>query len=154
MSFTDTWRNAKVNDGESNTMPPDEGDYEVVLTNAKAFTAKSGSEIAVLELRVLIPETSAGYEWTEFLRFDSQMSANFAKTACFRLGVDVENIGTFDELNTALQAQVGGYYAVKVVRKGEYLNTYIDEQLTPAQTPEAAAPATTEPVMDDDGVPF
>lgn len=149
MTFAETWEKA-TSDGNENSSPPPEGTYEIALIGASAFTSKKGSEIVKLELRVV----SAGeqdHEWTEIRSFGSQGAANAAKATCFRIGVDVDNVSSLDELDTELKTHVGAYYSVNVVRNGEYMNTYFEEATQPAEVPVDFQPA---PVPDDDDVPF
>jgi hypothetical protein len=146
VSFTETWSKATV-DGTENTSPPPEGLYEVALTGASAFTSKKGTEIVKLEFRVMSAQEN-GHEWTEIRSFGSQGAANAAKATCFRLGVDVDQVTSLDELDTELKGRTGRYYEAKVVRNGEYLNTYIEGDATPAGQEPAAGPAN------DDDVPF
>lgn len=157
MSFTDTWPTAKINDGDSNTDPPDEGEFDTILTNAGAFTSKEGKDLVKLELRVLEGQHT-GYEWTEFRNFGSQGAANTAKTTCSRLGIDVDQITAFADLDAELKAVAGNNYLVKVARNGEYLNTYFEGRL--ASVPTDARPPVAEPTpapsskMSDDDIPF
>jgi hypothetical protein len=150
MSFADTWEKATV-DGE-NASPPPEGTYEIVLIGASAFTSKKGSEIVKLELRV-VSSTEQWHEWTEIRSFGSQGAANAAKATCFRIGVDVDNVSSLDELDTELKTHVGTYYSVNVVRNGEYMNTYFEEATQAADVPAPSEPGSAQPIEDDD-VPF
>jgi hypothetical protein len=157
MSFTDTWLTAKVNDGDSNTDPPDEGSFDVILTTAGAFTSKDGKDLVKLELRVLEGEHT-GYEWTEFRNFGSQGAANAAKTTCFRLGIAVDQIAAFTDLDAELKMVAGNNYLVKVVRNGEYLNCYFEGRL--ASIPTDTQPPTADPTptpaqrLADEDIPF
>ena len=153
MSFSENWSKATV-DGSENTSPPPEGTYEVALVQASAFTSKKGAEIVKLEFRV-VSVKEQGHEWTEIRSFASQGAANAAKATCFRLGVDVETVATLEELDSELKACAGRYYEVTVKRNGEYLNTYVEDVVTPSGgTPPAGdfQPAPV-PLLDDD-VPF
>jgi hypothetical protein len=151
MSFAETWPKATI-DGSDNTDPPPEGSYEVTLVNGSAFTSKKGTDIVKLELRV-VGAAEQGYEWTELRSFGSQGAANAAKATCHRLGVDVEAVASLEGLDAQLKDHIGAYYAFNVVRKGEYLNTYIEEATQAAAVPVASEPGSVQPVEDDD-VPF
>lgn len=151
MSFADTWPKATI-DGSDNTDPPPEGKYEVTLVNGSAFTSKKGTDIVKLELRVVSPDEQ-GYEWTELRSFGSQGAANAAKATCHRLGVDVEEVASLEELDSEIKGHIGAYYSVNVVRNGEYMNTYIEEATQAAEVPEPSEPGSVQPI-DDDDVPF
>jgi hypothetical protein len=146
VSFSETWEKATV-DGTENTSPPPEGEYEVALISASAFTSKKGTEIVKRELRVVSPQQQ-GHEWTEIRSFGTQGAANAAKATCFRLGVDVDAVSSLEELDVELKALGGRYYEAKVVRNGEYLNTYIEGDATPVADFQPA------PVPADDDIPF
>lgn len=154
MSFEETWPKATV-DG-SNSNPPQEGEYELLLKGASAFNSKAGKDIVTLDLEV-VSAIETGYEWTELRSFASQGAANAAKATCHRLGVDVESVSSLEELDSALKAVVGGYFSATVKRNGEYLNTYINEATQAAQVP---VPVDPEPVpsgvasADGDDIPF
>jgi hypothetical protein len=149
VSFTDTWQKATI-DGSDNTSPPPEGKYEVALIDASAFVSKKGTEIAKLEFRV-VSVNEQGHEWVEIRSFATQGAANAAKATCHRLGVEVDQVGSLEELDGALKSCVGSYYAVNVVRKGEYLNTYVEEATKDA--PDETGFKAAAPDSDDD-VPF
>lgn len=156
MTFNDTWPTATVNDGErDDRTPPPEGDYDVALVDAGAFTAKSGNDIVKLGLRV-IGGLSNGHEWTELRNFKSQGAANATKTTCARLGVPVEGVSSLAELNDRLKEIVGQYFEVTVQRNGEYLNTYINGPAipdVPINEPEPIA-VGSDPSPGDDDIPF
>lgn len=149
MSFEDTWASAKVNDGNSNNDPPAEGDFQVRLMGASAFTSKGGNEVMTLELRVTEGE-HADYEWTELRGFGSQGAANAAKTTADRIGVDVASVRSLAELDAALKRFVGWHYEVNVARSGEYLNTYFNAAFPPEGAEPAPAPTPATP----DDIPF
>jgi hypothetical protein len=146
VSFADTWAKATV-DGNENTSPPPEGVYEVALIAASAFTSKKGSEIVKLEFKVM-SVNEQGHEWTEIRSFGSQGAANAAKATCHSLGADVD-VASLEDLDGELKALVGRYYEAKVVRNGEYLNTYIEGDATPVSDFQPAP----LPAGDDD-IPF
>lgn len=151
MSFTETWPKASAEGTNDDSAPPPEGTYEVALVDASAFTSKKGAEIVKLELRVVSAQEN-GHEWTEIRSFASQGAANAAKATCHRLGANVEEVTSLDELDTQLKALTGRYYEVNVVRNGEYLNTYVEHEstadhATPVEEPAAGA-------KDTDKVPF
>lgn len=154
MSFTENWSKATI-DGTENTSPPPEGKYEVALTDASAFVSKKGSEIVKLELRV-VSVNEQGHEWVEIRSFATQGAANAAKATCHRLGIDVESVSSLDELDTELKTCVGRYYAVNVVRNGEYVNTYVEDIVTPqaAAEPEFKPAGFKPATVDDDDAPF
>lgn len=163
MTFADTWGTARVNDGNTdNQGPPPEDDYDVVLIDAGAFVARSsGNEVAKFVLRVVSPNQS-GWEWTELVNFKNQQAANFAKTTCARVGIDVSQVTTLEHLNMELKALIGNYYAVSVKRNGEYLNGYINgpaqQASQPAPAPQyvgaTAGPSSHYTDIDTDEVPF
>jgi len=146
MSFQEMWPKAKINGGDGTSPPP--GSYEVLLKGASAFTSKGGVDVVKLELEV-VSEPERGHEWTELHNFSSQGKANALKATVSRLGIDVDAISSFSDLDTALGKRVGSYYTVDVVQKGDYLNTYIDGPSTPARQ---EAPMVAS--VSDEDVPF
>lgn len=159
MSFDDNWQHAKVGESDGTLDPPDEGDFEVRLVDARAFTSKAGKDIVVLEVRVVDGGPHNDYQWTELRNFASQGAANAAKTTCDRIGVDVENIASLDDLDEALKQRIGDHCEVTVKRNGEYLNTYFNEAVPrPESGPAVPIASGGEPMggntQDDEDIPF
>jgi hypothetical protein len=121
--FDSAWGSASVGDGEqSNFDPPPDGDHIAELRKASALTSKKGDDWVVLEFR----EIRSGHDWTVMLGFKSQGQANVTKTACFRLGVQVDEVFSLEQLGQELERKVGGYFEVTVQTNGEFRNTYIN----------------------------
>ena len=153
MSFSETWPKASA-DGTDDSAPPPEGSYEVALTDASAFTSKKGAEIVKLELRV-VSVNENGHEWTEIRSFGSQGAANMAKATCYRLGCDVDEVDSLDELDLQLKALVGRYYEVTVKRNGEYVNTYVEQETTAEHAvPVPATGPADDSTADKDDLPW
>lgn len=159
MTFAQTWERASV-DGSNDAGPPPEGAYELLLKGASAFVSKGGNEIVKLELEV-VSAVEQGYEWAELRGFGSQKQANAAKATCHKLGIPTDTIKSLEELDAALKARVGGYFAADVKRNGDYLNTYIDgptgggiDAVPVAAQPAAAAAPASQPAFSDDDIPF
>jgi hypothetical protein len=153
MSFVDTWPKATV-DGSNNNDPPAEGAYELALIGASAFVSKKGNEIVKLEFEV-VSQVENGYQWTEVRGFGSQGQANAAKATCHGLGVDTDQVVSLEQLDGALKERIGGYYGARIVRNGEYLNTYIDGAVAgrdPRPPEPAAVPTGSD--FDDEDIPF
>jgi hypothetical protein len=157
MSFHDSWAKAQVSDGQGgdgNRAAPDEGKFVVEVIDAAAFTSKAGDDYLKIELRVTSSEHT-GYEWTELRNFKSQGAATAAKTTCAKLGIPVEQVSDFEQLDVEMKAVIGYSYAVTAARNGEYLNTYIDERVGGSDIPSdvpRGVPAGA--VADDDDIPF
>ncbi len=135
--FANEWGGATVDGGEqSNFDPPPDGDHVIELRKASALTSKKGDDWVVLELR----ELRSGHDWTMMLGFKSQGQANVTKTACYRLGVQVDEVYSLEQLGQELGRKVGGYYEVAVQTNGEFRNTYING---PARQADVAAAAGT-----------
>lgn len=157
MSFDDQWAGASAEGPSNDSGPPPEGAYDVALIGASAFVSKGGNEIVKLELRV-VSTKEQGYEWTQIYGFSNQGAASAAKTTCAKIGVDVESIDSFAELDKALAGQVGNYYEVDVVKKGEYLNTYFQGSTEPTDAQRAVGgtdpgPEPGDPGFDPDLIP-
>ena len=154
-SFASTWPSATVApDGTAESNPPPEpGEYEVSVQNAKAFTSKAGNEVMVIELRDL----ATGYVWPVLNGFKSDKQTEVAKSFAARLGVSVDEVASLEELDYALKLVIGSYFRVAVVQNGQYLNTYVNERLAsvalPSDVPEGDVP-THATDADDTPIPF
>lgn len=150
MSFDENWGKAFA-DGPAPNEAPDPGVYDVALTDAAAFTSKAGNDVAKLDLRI-VSEHLRDHEWTLILGFKNEGQAGVAKQQCAALGVDVSQIGSLDDLDTALKQFIGRYFTVEVKQNGQYRNTWIQVEVTselPAEFPERVAAAAG-----DEDVPF
>lgn len=152
MSFDSTWSTADPDavGNIDNAEPPEPGVYDVTLIGAGAFTSKKQEDWVKLLWRRM-PD---GHEWPVLLGFASEKGANFTKRECRELGVNVDTVGSLDELDTAVKAYVGHYYTVEVVQNGEFRNTYLRGRMSdvPADTSDFAPAAVSGPV--DDTIPF
>lgn len=139
--FDSQWTGATVGDGEQSNFDPPAGDgeYVVELVKATAITSKKGDDWVVLELADLVSR----HQWTLMLGFKSQGQANITKTACSRLGIQVDEVSSLTELANSLEDLAGAFFEVTVKTNGEYRNTYIDG---PARHPVSDVPAPTEPL--------
>jgi hypothetical protein len=123
MSFDSTWPTAdpdavgNVDNGE----PPEPGFYDVVLIDASALTSKKNEDWVILKWQIL----GTDHDWPQVLGFRSEAAANFTKREVRELGVNVDQIGSLDELDTALRTQVAKFFRVEVVQNGDFRNTYI-----------------------------
>lgn len=157
-TFDSEWNNAQVDgDQQSNFDPPADGEYIVELKKATALTSKKGDDWVVLELR----ELELGYDWTVMLGFKSQGQANLTKTACYRLGIQVDEISSLSDLSDQLESCAGGYYEIEVKTNGDYRNTYINGPARPqdarTDVPVPIDRADFQPVpdtADDDDIGF
>lgn len=158
MSFGETWGNTTVSDNEQSE-PPEPGTYEVALDDARAFTAKSGKDWFVVELRVVTGE-NIGHQWSVLADLTKEGGVKAAKSMSAKLGLPVDEIHSLDDLDRLAKLHTGSYYEVDVVQKGEFRNTYIRGPLTGEQTSTSDVPAdvpaaaTTAPAYDDDDIPF
>lgn len=148
--------NAASEDGnfEPSEAPPD-GLYEIMVTDFKAFESKAGKAIVVVELRA-VGGAANGHEWAIVSGFGSPGAIGVTKSTCSRLGVDVAHpsitgapdpaaaLAALDAAGKA--AAVGQWFSVKVERKDDYTNTYIDSKLSP---PAAMQPAPVSDVNSD-----
>lgn len=161
--FDQTWKDADPDaaGGGDDLTPPPDGTYDVALTGASAFIARTtGNAMVKMEWRV-IGSDHQDYEWTVLLGFKSQKQANMTKREARNLGVDVDNVDGIDALDDALRGCVGRYYTVETKTNGDFKNTYIsdlgpissDIPITDMPQPETV-PAGGGDDSDDDGVPF
>lgn len=155
MSFDSTWPTADP-DAVGNTdngEPPEPGIYDVVLIEASAFTSKKDEDWVVLKWQILGTE----HDWSVLLGFRSEAAANFTKRECRELGVNVDGVGSLDELDTALKVQVAKFFKVEVVQNGNFRNTYIRGSGSPSTDipvdPSEFAPVNAGGVPDED-IPF
>lgn len=148
MSFAARWADADPDAAGAENNPPEAGVYDVVLIEADAFTSKAGDDYVKLRWQRVDDPT---WEWDQLQGFRTQAAASFAKREVRELGVDVDVIGSLDELRGAISTHIGSYYTVEVEQRGEYRDTYIRGSTRPdlAAAPPPAA-AETEP----DDIPF
>jgi hypothetical protein len=151
MGFDDTWADADPDQG-GNDNPPDDGIHDVALVDARAFTSKGGDDTVVFEWRTV----DGDYSWSQVCGFKSPKAAGFTKGQCITAGVDVDSVGSLDELDAALKECVAGFYEVEVQRNGEFVNTYIRGGQKPSQPDVPADTAGLQPAAasKDDDVPF
>jgi hypothetical protein len=128
MSFDDTWASATVEDQPDRTQPPEPGLYTVAIQDAKAITSEAGEDWVIIELEG-IDGAAPNTEWSVLQGFKSPQQAGFTKRVCRDLGVDIDAVGSLDELDTALKPIVGRYFTVQVKQNGEYRNTYFQGQV-------------------------
>lgn len=124
MSFED-FRNANA-DGDNDLDPPADGVYDCAVTVAEFFESKAGKPFVKIGLKVARGAKN-GEEWTLLLGFKSQGQANMTKKTVRGLGVDVDAVSSWDELNQKMDHVVGQYFTVEVKTNGEFRNTYIME---------------------------
>ena len=161
MSFQEQWGSATVNDSDKSS-PPEPGTYEVALDDARAFTAKSGTDWFVVAFRVVTGQ-GIGHQWSVLANLAKDGGVAAAKSMSAKLGVPIDEVNCLEDLDRLAKLQVGGYYAVDVVQKGDFRNTYIRERVT-GETPASDVPASDVPVpdavgagfaaVDDDDIPF
>lgn len=152
--FDQTWGSANP-DAKGDNEPPEPGTYDVALTDAAAWVAKSGKTVMKLSYAVM-PD---GQQWTAIFGFASQKAANVAKGQARDLGVDIDNVHGLDELDGALKALIGGYFTVDVQQNGDFVNTYVKGRMLGSDIPDVPvpemAPAATASGGDDDAdIPF
>lgn len=157
-TFSDTWSATTVSDNEQ-TEPPEPGTYEIALDDARAFTAKSGKDWFVVELRIVTGE-NMGHQWSVLADLTKDGGVKAAKSMSAKLGVPIDEIGSLDDLDRLAKQHVGSYYEVDVVQRGDFRNTYFRGPITgeqmstsdvPADVPTAAAPGAA---VADDEIPF
>ena len=146
--FTAIWSGANP-DATNDSEPPADGMYDVVLADAGAFLSKEKQEPWV---KLAFRTVADGHEWDVLQGFKSQKQANFTKKTVRDLGVDVDSIAGFEELDGALKEAVGRYFTVEVKTNGEFRNTYLVPDARP-DIPVDAAFNATETKTDDD-IPF
>jgi hypothetical protein len=148
--FDSAWGSATVDgDEQSNFDPPPDGDHVIELRKASALTSKKGDDWVVLELR----ELRSGHDWTVMLGFKNQGQANLTKTACSRLGVQVDEVFSLEQLSQELERHTGGYFEVAVKTNGEYRNTYVNGPARQADAMAAAGSVSDVPVPQQELAP-
>lgn len=155
MSFGDQWGAATVGENDRSD-PPEPGIYQVAVTDAKAFTAKSGSDYLIVELRI-VSGHGIGHEWSLVANLSTEGGVKAAKNISARLGLPIEHIASLEDLDREVKIPIGSYFEVEVVQKGEWRNTYIKgpatadvSDVTPAEPASVGAAQSTV----DDDIPF
>ena len=161
MSFEETWGNADPDavGGESGK-PPEPGEYIVTLKSGRAGVSAKGNAYAA----ITISDLRTGHEWDVLYGFKTQGAANFAKNQIRELGVNVDQVGDLDGLDTALKEKAGTYYEVEVVAANDPkydASTYVRgvaEAAPPAAQSDIPSDAGPAPVaagaLDTEDVPF
>lgn len=163
LDFGSAWQQAEVNQGNSSELdPPEPGTYDAVLVGANAFTSQKGNGTVTVDWRVTGGDRD-GYEWRDLRTLKSEGAIGACKTMCDRVGVDVDDVASLDELAYALKQHVGEFFEVAVVQNGEYRNTFVNGPATgdrPPATDAPTSPADFAPVtpaalpIDDEDIPF
>jgi hypothetical protein len=96
MSFQETWANAST-EGSRLTTPHRTGCTTSALVDAGAFTSKQGNDVAKLEFQTVDKQ----HQWTMILGFGSPKQAGFSKATCMKVGVNVDDVSSLEELDTA-----------------------------------------------------
>lgn len=154
------WQQADINT-EDRSGAPDPGTYTIALEDARAFESKAGNSVIVLDVKVVGGDLD-GYSWGEVRGLESEGQIKAAKATCSRIGVDVEQVTSLEEIDALLKQHVGSFYDVNVVQNGAYRNVYFNGRVTsfaaesdvPVDTSDfEPAPVPGGPVSDDD-IPF
>lgn len=127
MGFDDTWADATPDMTGSDDAPPD-GKHDAALIDAGAFTSKNGNDVVKLEFQTVDRQ----FQWSAIYGFNSVKAAGFTKGQCQVVGVNIDQVGSLDELDQALKDHVAGFYEVEVERNGDYVNTYVRDGGKPA----------------------
>jgi hypothetical protein len=141
-----TWETAEAGGGGNH--PPREGDFELAIDGARAFTSKNGKDIVVIDVRDVV----SGATWGVLGSFASPGAVGMTKELCESLDVDVSAVQSLDELDTRLKEAVGRFYAAEVKLNSDFWNTYFNRRIesdVPAEVSEAVAGAKA-----DDDIPF
>jgi hypothetical protein len=137
--------------------PPD-GEHMATLVRAKVGESRrTGGTLIILEWQTL----DLAYYWTVFRGVAGAQGTHTHKLLD-ALGVDLTNMGSWDELGNELAAVEGQDYRVKVKRNGDYLNTDVLDKPANVQTQiPVAGPAqpaqsgeSKSAIFDDDDIPF
>lgn len=155
MSFGDQWASTTV--GENDTSdPPEAGTYSVSLDDARAFTAKSGTDWFVVDFKIVTGH-GTDHKWSVLANLSKEGGVKAAKSMSVKLGVPIDEVAGLEDLDRLVKEHIGEYFEVDVVQKGDFRNTYIKDRVSG----EAASdiPTDREPVAvavddDDDDIPF
>jgi hypothetical protein len=154
------WEEAKVMSSTGDD-PPEPGTYWAQVEQAELFTSGAGDVYIRMGYR-LIGGADDGYTWSMLGgSFGSEGAINAAKTHCARLGIDVVDIHSKEELDEALKGCVGRSYEIAVKQNGEWRNVYVNRDVS-NEAPESDVPAPDDPDLervpagasDDDDIPF
>jgi hypothetical protein len=142
MTFpTDTWQKTSIDQDASEA--PEPGTYDVVVTDGRAFTSKAGNPVIVIGFEVLGGPYN-GHQWDELRGLKTEGQIKAAKATCARLGVDVDNVFSLEDIEQQLKGCVGNYYTIDVKQNGDYLNTYVQGR---CETPPPASDIPTTDVL-------
>jgi hypothetical protein len=136
--------------------PPD-GEHMATLVRAKVGESrKTGATLIIIEWQTL----DLAFYWTVFRGVAGSQGTHTHKLLD-ALGIDMDNLGSWDELGDELAQVEGNDYLVKVRRNGEFLNTDVLEKPTSVQTqipvgpqPSVNTAGPASAVFDDDDIPF
>lgn len=156
MSFGDQWASATVGDNER-TEPPEAGTYEVALEDARAFTAKSGTDWFVVDFKIVTGH-GTGHKWSVLANLGKEGGVTAAKAMSAKIGVPIDEVAGLEDLDRLVKQHIGEYFEVDVVQKGDFRNTYIRDRVT-AVEPASDIPTDPVPVNAaqsaiDDDIPF
>ncbi len=138
MSFAEAWTSATTDTERSEA--PEPGVYEVTLEDARAWTAQSGTDWFAVDLHV-IAGASTGHQWSVLANLSKEGGVKAAKSMSAKLGVAIDEVSGLADLDRLLKVQVGNYYEVDVVQRGDFRNTYIRDRITGEQPAESDVPS-------------
>ena len=147
--YNEAYKKATIKGGQ---LPP--GDYTGFLSRWKIITETVRDPILGLWFTV---DDSEDYDGrTIYLSHSfAEDRIDFLKTTIFALGFDPLPLP--DELEDHLDDKIGHRFLLKLVRKGQYTNVYINDQLGPAPSTRTTSASTNDGqghAEHDDDIPF
>lgn len=147
------WQTADPDAPLDSNDPPEPGEYTVVIAGARAFQSSKGNDIVIVEWNITNGPLTA-YQWPDIYSFKNEGSVKAAKGMCARIGVDVEAIGSLEDLDARLHQRIGEYFTVEVKQNGQFRNTYVTGRPVGALS-DIPNDGAFEPVpANDDDIPF
>jgi hypothetical protein len=143
----DAFKNGGGDAGE-----PADGIHTATLQTAAVFESKAGA----WWIRTCWQTADLAHYW-ESLHGTEGGAQRFTLRLLAAIGVNLETLGSWDQLGDELATIEGGIFTVKVTHRGEFLNTEIEgrpqgiQTAIPVETP-TAAPRSA--IFDDDDIPF
>ena len=139
---------------DEDRVEPTNGNHTALLARAVVVESqKDGRTYVICEWQT----TDLAYYWSAVRGVTGGAKGHTHRTLT-SLGIDLDEISSWDELGDRLAAVEGQTFMVEVSRNGNFVNTRIIERVTAVQT---AIPVTAPPDpppkggdFDDDDIPF
>lgn len=156
MSFEETWRNASSSD-----FKPPRGNYTIKIISGSAWYSNDGDPLGKLVVEILEGDLS-GRKFEHFMWMGNDGSMARHKEALLAYGLDDSGVGSVEDLDDAIAAQLPGVKAEVGVSyggdEGQYMNVNVHRSWPPDPqselTPDNGGFTERQTVPDDGDLPF